>query len=270
MVLDFVVELCSVLRGHLHLPRPFAREMEAVKPRVLWLRVYGCSHGAMLVNMEYPKRCSMLLGHGWKAFCRAHSLEDGHVLRFKVAEDDMLSVKFYGCSGHAGRATERIFGGDVTLPEEKTFLLECVMGLQDLLAHPRRLCITPQRCVHQSKGVTNSSPQRVHDMYSEQGSPLSIYRGVRGNKFLASLLNHVRMSACVLGLARMSCSKDSQNNFSDSNAEMDSGTSPERIPSDPRTPSSHGFPNASTKSRRKTNSDEEDVHFILEDSAPQK
>ncbi|KAE8801915.1 l-ascorbate oxidase-like protein [Hordeum vulgare] len=73
--------------------------MEAAKPPVLWLRVYRCSHGAMQVHVKYPKRCSMLLGRGWKAFAHAHILEDGHVLRFKLAEDDMLSVKFYGRSG---------------------------------------------------------------------------------------------------------------------------------------------------------------------------
>ncbi|KAE8821015.1 L-ascorbate oxidase-like protein [Hordeum vulgare] len=83
----------------MHLPRPFARAMEVAKPPVLWLRAYGCSHETMQVHVEYPKCRSMLLGRGWKAFARAHSLEDGHVLRFKLAEDDMLSVKFYGRSG---------------------------------------------------------------------------------------------------------------------------------------------------------------------------
>ncbi|KAE8767082.1 l-ascorbate oxidase-like protein [Hordeum vulgare] len=97
-VLEFVVELRGVLRGHLHLPRPFATAMEAFKPPVLWLRAYGCCHCAMQVNVEYTKRRFMLLGRGWKAFAHAHSLEDGHVLRFKLVEDDMLSVKFYGPS----------------------------------------------------------------------------------------------------------------------------------------------------------------------------
>ncbi|KAE8775495.1 l-ascorbate oxidase-like protein [Hordeum vulgare] len=69
--------------------------MEATKAPVLWLWVYGCSHGAMQVHVEYPKRHAMLLGRGWKAFTRAHSLQDGHVLHFKLDEDDMLSVKFY-------------------------------------------------------------------------------------------------------------------------------------------------------------------------------
>ncbi|KAE8778358.1 l-ascorbate oxidase-like protein [Hordeum vulgare] len=73
--------------------------MKVVKPSVLWLRAYDYAHGAMQVNVEYPKRRSMLLGCGWKAFARAHNLEDGHVLRFKLTEDDMLSVKFYGRSG---------------------------------------------------------------------------------------------------------------------------------------------------------------------------
>ncbi|KAE8820104.1 l-ascorbate oxidase-like protein [Hordeum vulgare] len=72
--------------------------MEAAKPPVLWLRAYGCSHGVMQVQVEYPKRRSMLLGRVWKAFARAHGLEDGHILRFKLAEDNMPSVKFYGRS----------------------------------------------------------------------------------------------------------------------------------------------------------------------------
>ncbi|KAE8768556.1 l-ascorbate oxidase-like protein [Hordeum vulgare] len=99
----------------MHLPRPFAREMEADKPPVLWLLAYDCSHGAMQVHVEYPKSRSMLLGCGWKSFARAHNIEDGHVLRFKLAQDDMLSIKFYGRRGYAGGAPERIFGGDATL-----------------------------------------------------------------------------------------------------------------------------------------------------------
>ncbi|KAE8806733.1 L-ascorbate oxidase-like protein [Hordeum vulgare] len=52
----------------------------------------------MQVHMEYLKRHSMLLGRGWKNYGRAHSLEDGHIFHFKLAEDNMLSVKFYGRS----------------------------------------------------------------------------------------------------------------------------------------------------------------------------
>ncbi|KAE8804626.1 L-ascorbate oxidase-like protein [Hordeum vulgare] len=53
----------------------------------------------MQVHVEYLKDRSMLLGRGWKAFARAHSIEDRDVLRFKLAEDEMLSIKFYGRSG---------------------------------------------------------------------------------------------------------------------------------------------------------------------------
>ncbi|KAE8793206.1 l-ascorbate oxidase-like protein [Hordeum vulgare] len=98
-VLEFIVELHGVPRGHLHLPCPFVRAMDAAKPPVLWLRAYDWSHSAMQVHVEYLKCRSILLGRGWKAFPRTHILEDGHVLRFKLAEDDMLSIKFYGRSG---------------------------------------------------------------------------------------------------------------------------------------------------------------------------
>ncbi|KAE8797070.1 l-ascorbate oxidase-like protein [Hordeum vulgare] len=110
-IFSFVVELHGVPRGHLHLPCPFATAMEAAKPPVLWLRAYGYSHDTMQVHVEYPKRCSMLLRRGWKAFAPAHSLEDGHVLRFKLAEDDMPAIKFYGLSGvRLGYCEERSSG----------------------------------------------------------------------------------------------------------------------------------------------------------------
>ncbi|KAE8767827.1 l-ascorbate oxidase-like protein [Hordeum vulgare] len=94
--LEFVVELHVILRGHLHLPCPFSRAMEAARPPVLWLRAHGCSHDAMQGRVQYAKRHSMLLRRGWKAFARSHNLEDGHILRFKLAVENMLSVKFYG------------------------------------------------------------------------------------------------------------------------------------------------------------------------------
>ncbi|KAE8801883.1 L-ascorbate oxidase-like protein [Hordeum vulgare] len=50
----------------------------------------------MQVLVEYPKRHSMLLRRGWKSFAHSHNLEDGHILCFKLAEENMLSVKFYG------------------------------------------------------------------------------------------------------------------------------------------------------------------------------
>ncbi|KAE8785626.1 l-ascorbate oxidase-like protein [Hordeum vulgare] len=73
--------------------------MEAAKPHVLWLREHGCSHGNTHACVEYPKCHSMLLGRGSKAFACAHSLEDGHILCFKLAEENMISIKFYGRTG---------------------------------------------------------------------------------------------------------------------------------------------------------------------------
>ncbi|KAE8776362.1 l-ascorbate oxidase-like protein [Hordeum vulgare] len=85
--------------------------MEAAMPHVLWLRAHGSSHGAMQAREEYPKHHSMLLGWGWKAFARAHILEDGHTLRFKLTEGDMRSVEFYGRSGvRLGCCEERSSG----------------------------------------------------------------------------------------------------------------------------------------------------------------
>ncbi|KAE8799420.1 l-ascorbate oxidase-like protein [Hordeum vulgare] len=99
MSFEFVMELRGPPRGHLHLPHGFARVMEVDKPPVFWLRAHGCSHGAMQVHTEYLKPHSMLLGRCWKAFARAHGLEDGYALRFKLAESHVHIVKFYGRSG---------------------------------------------------------------------------------------------------------------------------------------------------------------------------
>ncbi|KAE8775443.1 L-ascorbate oxidase-like protein [Hordeum vulgare] len=49
----------------------------------------------------------MFLRRGWKAFVRAHNFMVGHVLRFKLVEDDVLTVKIYGHSGfHLGCCEE--------------------------------------------------------------------------------------------------------------------------------------------------------------------
>ena len=60
----------------------------------------GCCHGDMWVNTGFPTPQVMLLRRGWKTFARAHCLMDGHVLCFKLAESDLLSVKVFGRSGH--------------------------------------------------------------------------------------------------------------------------------------------------------------------------
>jgi hypothetical protein len=41
----------------------------------------------------------MLLHRGWKTFARAHCLMKGHILRFKLVEADLLSIKVFGRSG---------------------------------------------------------------------------------------------------------------------------------------------------------------------------
>ncbi|KAE8771357.1 putative receptor protein kinase ZmPK1 [Hordeum vulgare] len=68
----------------------------------------------------------------------------------------------------------------------------------------------------------------------------------------------------------MSSIDDSQNNFGEPHVESDSFTSPERTPSDPGTPNSHGMPKAATKSRKKLNSDEDDYDFVPVEFALQK
>ena len=60
----------------------------------------GCCNGDMWVNRMFPAPHVMLLRRGWKTFARAHCLMKGHVLCFKLAESDLLSVKVFGCSGH--------------------------------------------------------------------------------------------------------------------------------------------------------------------------
>ncbi|KAE8810106.1 L-ascorbate oxidase-like protein [Hordeum vulgare] len=66
---------------------------------MLRLQVHGCSNGAVPVVVEQPGPRLLFLGRGWKSFARAHNLWDGHVLRFKLMANNLLSVKIYGISG---------------------------------------------------------------------------------------------------------------------------------------------------------------------------
>ncbi|KAE8820507.1 L-ascorbate oxidase-like protein [Hordeum vulgare] len=73
--------------------------MSEEKPPLLWLWVHGRANGAVPVTVEQPGPRLLFLGRGWKSFARAHNLWDGHVLCFKMMEDNPLSVKIYGSSG---------------------------------------------------------------------------------------------------------------------------------------------------------------------------
>ncbi|KAE8768649.1 l-ascorbate oxidase-like protein [Hordeum vulgare] len=97
--LEFVVRLRGPPCGRLRLPHPFAKVMEVDKLQGVWLRVHGCRNGAVYADAEYPAPRVMLLRHGWKTFTRAHNFMAGHVLRFKLVETDMLTVKIYRHSG---------------------------------------------------------------------------------------------------------------------------------------------------------------------------
>ncbi|KAE8803020.1 L-ascorbate oxidase-like protein [Hordeum vulgare] len=69
------------------------------KPPMLWLRMHGCGNGAIPVVVEQPGPRLLFLRRGWKSFARCHNLWDGHVLRFKMMVDNLLSVKLYGRLG---------------------------------------------------------------------------------------------------------------------------------------------------------------------------
>ncbi|KAE8782604.1 l-ascorbate oxidase-like protein [Hordeum vulgare] len=99
MVLEFIVRLDGPPRGRLHLPRPFAKVMEVDKLQGVWLHVQGSCNGNVYAHIEYPMPRVIFLTRGWKTFARAHNFMAGHVLRFKLVEDDILSVKIYGHSG---------------------------------------------------------------------------------------------------------------------------------------------------------------------------
>ncbi|KAE8806106.1 l-ascorbate oxidase-like protein [Hordeum vulgare] len=87
------------MRTQLQRPIAFAKAMSNEKVPMLWLRVHGCRNGAVPVAVEQPGPRFLFLGRGWKTFARAHNLRDGHVLRFKMMVDNLLSHKIYGSSG---------------------------------------------------------------------------------------------------------------------------------------------------------------------------
>lgn len=85
--------------SHLQLPTPFARVMEVEQSEGLKLHIRGCCNGNMRVDIEFPAPHVMLLRRGWKTFAHAHSLVQGHILHFKLMEDDLLSIKVFRCLG---------------------------------------------------------------------------------------------------------------------------------------------------------------------------
>ena len=87
-------------RSRLRLPKAFARVLEIDQPLRLRLHMKGCCNGNMWVNTTFPIPHVMLLRRGWKTFARAHYLMKGHVLHFKLVDNDLLSVKLFGRSGH--------------------------------------------------------------------------------------------------------------------------------------------------------------------------
>ncbi|KAE8775534.1 l-ascorbate oxidase-like protein [Hordeum vulgare] len=93
--------------------------MEEEKPLMLWPQVHGCGNGDVPVVVEHPGPRLMFLGRGWKSFARAHNLWDGHVLRFKMTADNLLSIKLYGSLGaHLGCCKERSSGtGSLSMSE---------------------------------------------------------------------------------------------------------------------------------------------------------
>ncbi|KAE8820480.1 l-ascorbate oxidase-like protein [Hordeum vulgare] len=84
-----------------------AKAMEEEKPPMLCLWVHGCGNGAVPVAVQHPGPRLLFLGRVWKSFARAHNLWGGHVLRFKMTADNLLSIKVYGSSGaHLGCCEE--------------------------------------------------------------------------------------------------------------------------------------------------------------------
>ena len=99
-MLEFILQLREPPCSRLRLPEAFARVLEIDRPSRLRLHMEGCCHGDMRVNTGFPAPHVMLLRRGWKTFARAHCLTDGHVLYFKLAESDLLSIKVFGHLGH--------------------------------------------------------------------------------------------------------------------------------------------------------------------------
>ncbi|KAE8803927.1 L-ascorbate oxidase-like protein [Hordeum vulgare] len=88
--------------------------MSEETPSMLRLRVHRYGNNTVPVTMEQPGLRLLFLGRGWKSFARAHNLRDGHVLRFKMMEDNLVSVKIYGSSGaRLGYCEESSSGTDI-------------------------------------------------------------------------------------------------------------------------------------------------------------
>src|SRR3954464_12493646 len=90
-------------RRRLHLPTPFAREMELDPPESLRLHMRGCWISGTWVRVDFPAPHVMYLRRGWKTFAHIHRLTEGLTLHFKLMEGGLLSVKVFGLFGPRAR-----------------------------------------------------------------------------------------------------------------------------------------------------------------------
>ncbi|KAE8811565.1 l-ascorbate oxidase-like protein [Hordeum vulgare] len=97
--LEFIARMRGPPRSSLHLPCPFAMEMEVDKSQGMYLRMHGCCNGVVHAGVEYPMPRVMFLRRGWKTFVCAHNFMEGYVLHFKLLEADVQSINIYGHSG---------------------------------------------------------------------------------------------------------------------------------------------------------------------------
>ena len=93
---EFFIRLRRPACRRLHLPTPFAQEMELDPPQALRLHMRGCRNSDTWADVDFPAPHVMYLCRGWKTFARIHSLTAGLILYFKLMENGLLSVKVFG------------------------------------------------------------------------------------------------------------------------------------------------------------------------------
>ena len=79
---EFFIRLCQPTRCRLHLPTPFAREMELDPPQMVRLHMRGCGNSGTWADVDFPAPHVTYLRRGWKTFARIHSLTAGLILYF--------------------------------------------------------------------------------------------------------------------------------------------------------------------------------------------
>ena len=97
---DFLLRILSHVAGRIPLPFSFASVISELGLSGLWLRLQGCSHSPLWVELQIESSFLIFLGSGWRAFARQLNLRDGDSLCCRFDGEETLTIRAFDAGGN--------------------------------------------------------------------------------------------------------------------------------------------------------------------------